>query len=377
LLGRVPGVNYSSFRASGHWRLLHEARRIAVVNPPQTGSDSTAEDGRSIPHSYLQPLETDFLQELERTFDLSQPELVSDQIEIVGAGEVSAVFTVMPAARSSWQRSVSTGDVVCKRLPLFRGRSEAEAYARTVDRYVAMLQDAGIRVVDQATSVVEVPGRPVIVYIQQRRLPTESFGDSIVKRGSPSVALRFANRVADQCEKVFRWNQGAPADREVSIDGHLANWAMPDEGGTPVFVDTGTPVYRLKGDEQFDPRIYLRHAPKILRAGAMMFAAKSLLPRYYDRRSVFLDLAANLRRVGRGDLLPGIVKSLNRRLDGNPLRVGEAVRYFHTDILVWNLYHGIRRIDRLVTRHFRGKRYEFYIPPSSRKRLASRRSNSI
>ena len=41
------------------------------------------------------------------------------------------------------------------------------------------------------------------------------------------------------------------------------------------------------------------------------------------------------------------------------------------------IYHAVRRIDRFVTRRVRRSRYEFYVPSRSRKRTASRSSNSI
>ena len=56
----------------------------------------------------------------------------------------------------------------------------------------------------------------------------------------------------------------------------------------------------------------------------MMFAAKSLLPRYYDRRSVFLDLAANLRRVTdrkTGDVLWVCAKHYVEYDPGLPVRI--------------------------------------------------------
>jgi hypothetical protein len=86
--------------------------------------------------------------------------------------------------------------------------------------------------------------------------------------------------------------------------------------------------------------------------------------RYYDQRQVYIDLAANLYKEQRPDLIPMTIETINRQIgsDQIPLTEDDVKKYYREDKLIWTLFLSFRRIDRwLATRIFR-RRYEFILP---------------
>ena len=88
------------------------------------------------------------------------------------------------------------------------------------------------------------------------------------------------------------------------------------------------------------------------------------MTRYFDQRQVYIDLAANLYKEQRPDLIPSIVDLANRYLpDGHKsLTLEEVQKYYREDRLIWKLFLAFRRIDRFLTTRVLRRRYEFILP---------------
>ncbi|HEX9189151.1 MAG TPA: DUF6206 family protein [Vicinamibacteria bacterium] len=289
--------------------------------------------------------------DLLRRFEESlEPRKLEASADLLGCGEISSVFAMGSAP-----------GVAYKRLPLFASTSQARAYAESYRRYTTLLREAGLDLPEDDTCVLEVPGRPVVLYIAQRRLPGERFGHALIRRMDGVQSHALLDSIGERIERVWAFNERRRPEVELALDGQISNWALLAEGRL-LFVDTSTPLFRVQGVEQLDPELFLASAPAVLRGLLRRAFLGEVMSRYYDRRRVLLDLVANLHKEGRADLVPVALESVNARLKGEPpLRAEEVRRYYAGDRTIWTVFQALRRLDRwLKTRA--GRRYEFVLP---------------
>ena len=299
----------------------------------------------------LPPIDSDLLDRLERGLDPARPKRSEVPFTVIGYGEISTVF-----------RIDGGGEVAYKRMPLFRGEEEAERYVGSFVEYSAHLADAGILVPPQQTAIVSVPDRPVVLYIAQPLLPAEHFCHIRMQDAGADEARRVVATVTREVAKIWSWNgKNAPA-RELSLDGQLSNWVLSAEGGRPYYIDTSTPLYRIDGVEQLDPELFLKSAPALLRWVLRLFFVKEVLTRYYDLRMVLRDLAANLYKEGRDDLVSAAIDEINALFNGSPLTVKDTEHYYAEDKTIWRVYLAFRRLDRFFASRLLRRRYHFLLP---------------
>jgi hypothetical protein len=131
-----------------------------------------------------------------------------------------------------------------------------------------------------------------------------------------------------------------------------------------VYIDTSTPFIRENGNHRLDPKLILQSAPKPLRGVFERLFAADVLNRYYDPRQNMMDLVANLNKEQKPDLIPLFIDIVNASLpDGTPpLDLKSVQAYYKQDKLIWNLFLGLRRVDRWVTLRLLRGRYEFILP---------------
>jgi len=86
--------------------------------------------------------------------------------------------------------------------------------------------------------------------------------------------------------------------------------------------------------------------------------------RYYDSRQVLIDLAANLIKEQRPDLIAPAVQLINAYLPAEEPQVtqAEVQRYYREDKFIWSIFLAFRKLDRTLTTYFTRKRYEFILP---------------
>ncbi len=274
---------------------------------------------------------------------------------IIGYGEISAIFQI-----------ADHPDVAFKRLPLFSDRAAAEEYVQQYHEYCRLLTDAGLSLPDHQTYVIQPPDRPTAVYIAQKKLPQERFGHQLI-HDLDGQEIRFLfESIVSEADKIWRFNQSARPAMELAIDGQLSNWVWLKNADRPamVFIDTSTPLFRKYGIEQLDPELFLKSAPAFLRWILRLFFLDDVLNRYYDRRLVYMDLAANLYKEQQPALIPLAVEMINTILSGSmkPLTEEEVAKYYRQDKFIWTLYLAFRRLDRWFTTKLFRQRYEFILP---------------
>lgn len=271
--------------------------------------------------------------------------------KILGYGEISTIFQIG-----------DDNSVAYKRMPLFKEPAAAARYEQKYHEYCQLLKEAGLHLPEDDTLISNASGRVIALYIAQQQFPAERFVHRLLHQLDREAFKKLVERVLLEIEKVWNFNKNRMPEMELSLDGQLSNWAELES--KLFFVDTSTPLYRKHGVEQMDPEPLLKSAPGFLRWILRLFFLDDVMNRYYQRRLVFLDLAANLFKEGRPELIPAAIEITNQHLTAAeaPLTTEEVTKYYRQDKLIWTLFLAFRRVDRwLRTRIFR-QRYEFILP---------------
>ncbi|MFZ5562474.1 MAG: DUF6206 family protein [Thermodesulfobacteriota bacterium] len=305
-------------------------------------------------------LDLDLLERFEAGLNPQRVELSSVPAVIIGYGEISAIFQI-------------NGDdaVAYKRMPLFSSRPAAVAYAGLYETYCRLLGEAGLLLPKSATAIVEIPGRPVVLYIGQQALPARWFGHQLIHRLSPDRLGLLIRRIMAQQEKIQEFNRARLPGLEIAVDGQLSNWAIDGEieTGPLYFIDTSTPFIRRNGRHELDVSLLLKAVPAPLRGLTGRLLAGGVLDRYFDARKNRIDLAANLYKEQRPDLVPVALTAINDALPDElpPVREKEVAAYYRSDRMIWRLFLALRRADRFFATRLLGRRYEFILPGKIRR----------
>jgi len=274
---------------------------------------------------------------------------------LIGYGEISAIFQIGEQS-----------DTAFKRLPLFSDRSSAQMYIRQYNEYCKLLTDAGLNLPPDQTFIIAAAQRPVVLYIAQKQLPADRFAHKLIHRLEVREIQLLFEKIVAEIAKIWRYNQTAMSDRELALDGQLSNWVwLESEAGMLLFyIDTSTPIFRKNGLDQMDPELFLKSAPGFLRWIIRLFFLNDVMTRYYDQRQVYIDLAANLYKEQRPDLIPFLIDLINQHVPAGhrPLSLKAVEKYYREDKLIWTLFLAFRRIDRWLTTRLLGRRYEFILP---------------
>ena len=300
-------------------------------------------------------IDRQFLQRFEGGLNPQRIDLSAIPATILGYGEISTIFRIEGHSR-----------VAFKRMPLFSTLQSAEDYIGLYREYTRRLESAGLRLPEHDAATVHVPGRPVVVYIAQECLPRDRFAHQLVQVLDDGACRRLIEQVAGEASKVWDYNAAWAPDVELALDGQISNWVRPggDEDSSLVYVDTSTPFLRVAGAEQLDPEPLLKSAPGFLRWILRLLFLDDVMNRYYDPRQVFIDVAANLYKEQRGELIPAAIEIFNRYLPANlkTLTKADVERYYREDKLIWTLFLAFRRLDCWLATKLLRRRYEFILP---------------
>ncbi len=300
-------------------------------------------------------IDHELLQRFEKGLNPQQIEKSGVSAELLGYGEISAIFRIQGEDRAAF-----------KRMPLFSDRVAAEKYVALYREYCRLLEAVGLNLPDTETAIVHVPGRPVVVYIAQERLPADRFGHQLLRALDEKSCFQLVEQVAGEIAKVWQYNDTSAPGVELALDGQISNWVRQEKGkgGGLVYIDTSTPLLRLRGVEQMDPEPLLKSAPAFLRWILRWLFVDDVMNRYYDHRQVLIDIAANFYKEQRPELIPGAVDIFNRKLlvGQKSLTTTDVEKYYREDKMIWRLFLGFRRVDRFLTTKLLRRRYEFILP---------------
>jgi len=300
-------------------------------------------------------IDNDLLQRFEEGLNPQRIDQSAIPAQLLGYGEISAIFRIQGDDRAAF-----------KRMPLFSDRDTAEKYVELYREYCRLLKAAGLNLPEDDTAVVHVPGRPVVVYIAQERLPAEGFGHHLLRDLAEDACFQLVEQVAHEIARVWQYNDTFAPDVELALDGQISNWVRREKGRDSmlVYIDTSTPFLRLVGVEQLDPEPLLKSAPAFLRWILKWLFVDDVMNRYYDHRMVLIDIAANFYKEQRPELISGTIDIFNRQLlkGQAPLTTTDVEKYYREDKMIWRLFLAFRQADRFFTTQLLRRRYEFILP---------------
>ncbi len=317
-----------------------------------------------------------FLTQFEAGLDVRRPDRSAVPVRVLDYGQMSTVLLA---------EGPGAPNVVFKRLPVFRSKEEAGHFEALHRRYAKTLSErAGVRVAPTTTmQVPDASQRHTVLYIIQERLPEDTICHMALYRLPRSDFGRMLMGILNETTKVFDLNRVHQGDLEVGFDAELANWALvgfdPEACALPdrlkfTYIETRTPLMRRHGQEQLDPAPFLRAAPAVLHPLIRRTVLPDLLSRYYDVRRVAIDLVARIQKVGRADLVPDAIDTVNwfflaerREHHFRPITIEEIRRYHRWDALIWRMYLWLRRIDQRIYL-VRRKPYPYILPSLREKR---------
>jgi hypothetical protein len=305
-------------------------------------------------------IDKELITRFEAQLNPQDPSRSQIPVKVVGYGEISAIFQI-------------NHDQTCvyKRMPLFKTRQTAEDYQAMYREYCGHLQKAGLNLPEDATAIVETKNRPVTLYIAQQGFPAASFCHKQIHDLGDTEAARLIRKVADQIKKVWVYNRLSSPSVTLALDGQLSNWVCVNKGNEEklYYVDTSTPLIQKNGVEQLDPELMLQSAPGFLRWIIRLFFLSDVMERYYDLNLVYTDLAGNLYKEQRKELIPEAIQIMNSRLENaDPkLTLKQIESYYKEDKIIWSLFLFFRRVDCFIKTRLLGRRYEFMLPGKIRR----------
>jgi hypothetical protein len=306
--------------------------------------------------------ERDVVARFEAHLDPARPE-AAPGVSIIGYGEVSTVFALadLPAR-------------VCKRMAGFRDAPAAAHYAKTVRRYIDLLEAEGVRVVETAILPIERRDRAPVVYLVQSELAAAGLGNQVLRCADDAALRACLDAVLLRIGRLLRSNRARDDGRSVTVDAQLSNWHFEPDGA-PVLIDIGTPFMRKDGVDEIGVELYLAAVPPGVRAFYRRArAVERYLDAFFDARSLLVDAVANFHKEGRPDRIPLALERVNRwlaeevpDLGGRPIRAEDVDRYYRNDAKTLELYLRVRRLDRFVRTRLLRRRYDFILPGAIRR----------
>ncbi len=292
------------------------------------------------------------LQEFERVLDPLDPPASPIPCSILGYGEISTVLQIDSAP-----------DLAAKRMPLFASIQAADKYAQDYASYCNRLRSAGLNIPEDTTLSVQGHQGITVLYILQKKLPPHRFCHNLIHTENSEFVAEMAHAIVAELEKVWRFNSENKPGLKLAIDGQLSNWVLL-ESGELLFIDTSTPLMLENGVEILDPELLLQSAPSFMRWLIRWQFLKDVMNRYYDPRLVYTDLIANLFKEQCSEMVPEWINIINaaisERMDALDMKQIES--YYKEDKLIWQLFLGLRRLDRFIKTKILGQRYEFVLP---------------
>ncbi len=265
-------------------------------------------------------------------------------LDIIGYGEITLVIGWPPESRQ-W---------ALKRLPLFDDLERLFAYKKTLFSYMTELEKRGAQVIETELSHVERADGRLAAYVVQPSVPRGHLLVEELREVSASVAAELLERLAGTISSVV--------GDTVGMDAQVSNWAIL--GGDLVYFDVSTPLMRdSTGRNLLDVDVFLASLPAVLRAPVKRLVAEEIISTYFNLRSVFVDVAANLYKDGIEAVLPVFLEAANRFVSP-PITEKEAYRYHRRDAFLWSSLQRARRLDRWWQQKIRRRTYPFLLPPT-------------
>ncbi|TFF99612.1 MAG: hypothetical protein EU541_04505 [Promethearchaeota archaeon] len=307
----------------------------------------------------------EILKKFEQTLDTLHPEKGRIPIEILGWGEISMVFRL-------------EGDnIAYKRIPIFDDETQVKRHIWAYNTYNKLLKRIGLKLPDYDVAWFRDQQGKIQFYCVQEMIDTNSVANKLIHQISKEDIKLLVLLVLREMKKVWDFNQENNIF-EVALDGQISNFSVInlnhvnptiDKKTKLQYLDTSTPLFRIKGNEAMEPELLLKSAPSFLRWLLKALFLEDTVNRYYDFRRVIIDLIANFYKEQKSEMIPELIGLANQFLknevkDHNikPLNLEEIRDYYKDDAQMWEIFQRVRKLDRWIHSKLLGKRYPFYLP---------------
>ncbi|MEN8137975.1 MAG: DUF6206 family protein [Bacteroidota bacterium] len=289
------------------------------------------------------------LEEFELGLDTQNLSLSKIPAELIAYGEISAIFELqdMPG-------------IIFKRMPLFSDFDGAKKYENKYNLYCQYLRKAGINLPEEKTIIVKKSDKLTVLYIAQKKCNSDRLGNKIIHQFDSKNNKDFVERIVDHIYQVWEYNRNNK-EIELAIDSQISNWVFSEKDGKIYYLDTSTPLFKIKNEEQMEPELILASAPSFARAIIRRFFLDDVMNRYYDEKMVNIDLVANLYKEQKSDLIPTFLEIINQKSEKN-ISEKEISNYYKEDKFIWQLFLSMRKLDRWLYKFVYKKQYEFILP---------------
>ena len=303
-------------------------------------------------------IDKDYLKRFEEGLDTLHPENSVIKAQIIGYGEISAVFCIEGYDKLAF-----------KRIPMFESEEQSERYIETYKEYNRLL-NRSVKLPENDILKIKTDDGRIVVYVVQNKLESESIANNAIGLLPEDTVRDLIVAIFSKLKNIFSGNTN---DLMIGIDGQLSNWGIynfkeiksrESETVELCYLDTTTPLIRKNGVEQIETKIFLKSVPSLIGWFLKLFFLKEVLDRYYNFRSVIVDFIANFFKEGRPDLIPTSINIANEFLADlslNPIELKEIESYYKRDAFIWRAFLLFRKFDRFVKKNLK-KRYDFILP---------------
>ncbi|MEN8120741.1 MAG: DUF6206 family protein [Bacteroidota bacterium] len=292
-------------------------------------------------------VDINLLEKFEQNLDPQNIEASDVKVNLIGFGEISSIIEIE-----------AIPGIVFKRMPLFKDEEEALEYKVKHEKYCSLLEEIGIALPENDAFIVKRDSKITSLYIAQTKLESNSLGNKYILNHPEKDSLELFREVVRSIEKVWNFNKANKGKIEMAIDSQISNWA---KNGGLYYIDTSTPLFKLNGVEQLNPELILASAPSFGRAIIRKFFLDDVMSRYYDPKSVYIDLIANLYKEKKSELIPQLIDLINKETDVS-VTEKEVLDYYKEDKFIWSLFLKLRKIDKWLFKYLYRKQYQYILP---------------
>ncbi|MCK4382856.1 MAG: hypothetical protein KAW66_06135 [Candidatus Lokiarchaeota archaeon] len=313
-------------------------------------------------------IDIEVLKKLERSIDTYDPEKGEVPIKILGFGEISLVFEIVGDPEQ----------IAYKRIPIFENEKQVNRHIWAYNEYNRILsQDVGLNLPKYDVVWFKDNEDKIQFYCIQEKISSESVGNKVIHDLSTEDVKTLILLVMREMKKVWVYSKNHET-LDLGLDGQISNFAIIgydpnnpkiEKDTKLLYFDTSTPMFRKNGIEAMDAELFLESTPSFLRFLVKAAFLDEVIDRYYDWRLVTIDLIANFFKEQKPELIPGIIRQVNKffkeeasEFNMEPITFEEVQKYYKNDKMIWVIFQNARKIDRYIKTKLFKKKYDFYLP---------------
>ncbi|MFW9949078.1 MAG: DUF6206 family protein [Candidatus Thorarchaeota archaeon] len=308
------------------------------------------------------------LKKLEKSINTLNPEAGDIPIRILGYGEISLVFELLDDPKH----------LAYKRIPIFDNQLQVKRHIWAYNNYNQLLsKGAGLTLPEYGVAWFRDHRNKIQFYCVQEQIEANSVGNKVIHELPEEDIYLLVLLVLREMKKVWSYSK-RHKNIDLGLDGQISNFAIigydsNNPNITPntklMYLDTSTPMFRINGNEAMEAVLFLKSAPSFLRWLLKALFLAETVGRYYDWRKVAIDLVANFFKEQRPNLIPHLIKIVNKffaeeanEFEITPLTFEEIQKYYKSDKDMWVIFQNVRRFDRTLKTKILKKTYDFYLP---------------